>query len=307
MNLPTKIESILGGLPYQVNDVGMSGSEVRIYDDYVLKIQPQTVETDNEFAMSRWCEEYAASKQCEEPATSRQHEDHAASKQCDKYAMTKQCDAQSMAQCSSIKIPKILAYEVKEGTAYTLMTKAQGVMLCDEYYLTHAKETIRIMAEALKNLWTIDVSDCPYTTSRLENRLKVARYNVENGLVDMDNVEAETFGPNGMFEGAEELILWLEENMPEEDLVMTHGDMCLPNVFADDGKFSSFIDLGKMGPADRWQDVAIAIRSLKHNFEGYYNGGKAYYDFKAEEFLEALGIEMDEAKFKYYILLDELF
>ena len=63
-------------------------------------------------------------------------------------------------------------------------------------------------------------------------------------------------------------------NRPEEDIVLTHGDFCLPNVFVKDGAISGFIDLGKMGPADRWQDIAIAIRSLEHNFNGKYTDGK---------------------------------
>ena len=47
----------------------------------------------------------------------------------------------------------------------------------------------------------------------------------------------------------------------------------MPNVFADGDRISGFIDLGKAGKADRWQDLAICYRSLKHNFEGRYNGG----------------------------------
>ena len=205
-----------------------------------------------------------------------------------------------------VPVPEIPVYYVEDGTAYTLMTRITGKMLCDEEYLNDPKRLIRCVAEGIKALWKVDVSNCPFRTSRLENRLKQARWNVENNLVDTENVEPETFGKDG-FRDPEELLCWLETNRPEEDIVLTHGDLCLPNIFAHDNKISGFIDLGKMGPADRWQDIAIALRSLHHNFAGNYNGGKKYFDFKQQMLLDELEIDMDYDKYRYYILLDELF
>ena len=94
---------------------------------------------------------------------------------------------------------------------------------------------------------------------------------------------------------------------PPEDIVLTHGDYCLPNIFAKGDRISGFIDLGKAGPADRWQDIAIAVRSLDHNFDGRYFNGKPIFDFRPQMLLDALGVEMNEEKYRYYYLLDELF
>lgn len=66
-------------------------------------------------------------------------------------------------------------------------------------------------------------------------RLEAAEYNVMHGLVDLDNVEPETFGPNG-FRNPEELLKWLKNNRPDEDIVFTHGDYCLPNIFVTGSK-----------------------------------------------------------------------
>ena len=77
--------------------------------------------------------------------------------------------------------------------------------------------------------------------------------------------------------------------------------------FVKENEISGFIDIGKMGPADRWQDIAIAIRSLKHNFDGKYTDGKKIFNFKPQTFLDALGVDFDNQKYKYYFLLDELF
>lgn len=205
-----------------------------------------------------------------------------------------------------LPLPGIPVYCVEEGMAYTLMTRVSGKMLCDEEYLNAPERLLDLVAQGIRLLWSIDVADCPSKVSPLEERLKAARYRVEHGMVDLDNVEPETFGPGG-FADPEELLIWLEQNRPGEDIVLTHGDFCLPNIFACGDKISGYIDLGKMGPADRWQDLAIALRSLKDNARGCYNGGNKYFDFEPSMLLERLGIEMDEEKNRYYMLLDELF
>lgn len=205
-----------------------------------------------------------------------------------------------------LPVPEILARETADGVSHTLMTRVKGKMLCDRAYLTDIPRLLDLAAEALKKMWSVDITGCPDGVSRLENRLAVARYNVENGLVDMGNMEPSTFGPGGL-ENPASLIDWLENNRPPEDLVLTHGDCCLPNLFADENGICGYIDTGKTGVADRWQDIALCIRSISHNLDGRYSDGVKYGDFEPEDLLDRLGIPMDEEKFRYYVLLDELF
>lgn len=261
--LPDDIKKYVDSQNYVINDIGMSESEVRIYDKYVLKIQPESEETDNEYLIVNWLGH-------------------------------------------GIPVPSIPVYCKQNGLAYTLMTKVDGEMLCAKKNLEYPGMLITIVARGLKMLWEIDVKKCPYTTSRLDERLKAAEYRVVNGLVDVEHAEPETFGPEG-FKNPKELLEWLKCNRPEEDIVLTHGDLCLPNIFARDGSITGFIDLGRMGPADRWQDLAITIRSFERNFGGKYTDGKKIYDFKPEMLIDELGIAWDEQKYRYYILLDELF
>ena len=204
-----------------------------------------------------------------------------------------------------IPVPEILACEISDGMAYTLMTRMKGKMLCDETYMADPQRLLRIVCQGLNLLWKVDITDCP-CDSTLDVRLQAARYNVENGLVDLDNVEEDTFGENG-FADPEELLRWLEGNRPEEDPVFSHGDFCMPNIFADGDRISGFIDLGKTGKADRWQDLALCYRSLKANFEGRYNGGFPYPGYRPGMLFETLGIRPDPEKLRYYLLLDELF
>ena len=203
-----------------------------------------------------------------------------------------------------IPVPQVLAYEEVDGKSYLLMSKIGGKMSCDTYYLEHPHILLEALANGLKMLWQVDISECPRTRD-LDVALKEARMQVENNLVDLDNVEPTTFGEGG-FESPRHLLEWLENNRPSYAPVLSHGDYCLPNVFLKDDKVNGFIDLGKTGVGDKWNDIALCYRSLKHNFDGTY-GGKVYHDFNPDMLFEKLGIEPDWDKINYYILLDELF
>jgi aminoglycoside phosphotransferase len=78
-----------------------------------------------------------------------------------------------------ISVPQILEYCVENETAYTLMTRVNGKMLCDEEFLSNFAKMIRHVSEGIKQLWNVNVDDCPQKVSRLDERLKEARRNVE--------------------------------------------------------------------------------------------------------------------------------
>lgn len=262
---PERIEELVHGEPYTRNEVGMSGSQVFMYSDKVLKIQKRSPETDNESEVIRWIS-------------------------------------------GRIPVPRILACETQDGWSYCLMSRVEGKMLCDQTYMSDPERLLDLLAEAFRLLWSIDPSDCP-CDGRLEAKLQRARYRVEHGLVDWNDVDPETVEEG--FGGPEELLSWLETHRPPEEPVLSHGDLCLPNVFADGDRITGFIDLGRMGIADRWQDIAICGRSLHHNFAGKYRGGNPYPGYRPELFSEMmsakLGIREDPAKREYYRLMDELF
>ena len=203
-----------------------------------------------------------------------------------------------------LPVPTVYAHETEGGKSWLLMSKCQGQMACAHEYMADTGTQCKLLADGLKRLWGIDISDCP-SDQRLAHKLEQAEYNIENGLVDLDNVEPDTFGEKE-FKDPEALLQWLYANMPKEEPVLSHGDYCLPNLFGMGERVTGYIDLGKTGIADKWCDIAICYRSLSHNYSGKYKG-KTYSDYDDMLLFRELGIEPDWEKIRYYILLDELF
>lgn len=206
-----------------------------------------------------------------------------------------------------LPVPLTYAREISDGRSYLLMSKCAGQMACSQEYMENPAFLCKLLADGLKRLWSMDISDCP-SDQRLSHKLVQAGHNIENGLVDMDNVEPDTFGENG-FSNPAELLQWLYSNMPEEELVLSHGDYCLPNIFGVQGKVTGYIDLGKTGIADMWCDIALCYRSISHNYSGKYKYHGDHTNSEYDELLlfRELGIEPNWEKMRYYILLDELF
>ncbi len=199
-------------------------------------------------------------------------------------------------------VPRVAAHEVENGQDWLLMTRIRGTELCKPDVMNHPALLLDCMAEALHALWTIPVAECPFERTVADN-LSHAETAILTGCFDASGCEPETFGPGG-FENPKALLDWLKVNLPPQDRVVTHGDFCLPNLFMDGKRFTGFIDVGNVGAGDRWMDLALGWRSLKHNSDGHY--GKIYPDINPDDLFRAAGVPKDEEKLRYYILLDEL-
>ena len=199
-------------------------------------------------------------------------------------------------------VPRVAAHEVRDGRDWLLMTRIQGQELCTPKVMNNPVLLLDCMAEALHTLWSIPVTDCPFERTVPDN-LSHAEATILSGRFDSSDCEPETFGPGG-FENPKKLLDWLKNNLPPQDRVVTHGDFCLPNLFTDGKQFTGFIDVGNAGAGDRWMDLALGWRSLKHNSDGHY--GKVYPNIDPDDLFRAAGVLKDEEKLRYYILLDEL-
>jgi kanamycin kinase len=83
----------------------------------------------------------------------------------------------------------------------------------------------------------------------------------------------------------------LLDHPPVDRLVVCHGDACAPNtLLADDGTPTGHVDLGELGVADRWADLAVATWSTEWN---YGPGWEA-------ALLAAYGVDEDPVRTDYY-------
>jgi aminoglycoside phosphotransferase len=192
-----------------------------------------------------------------------------------------------------LTVPEVVYYDRNDSQEYLLLTEVKGINASDKCFETMVPKLMKQLAYGLRTVHEISIGDCPFN-ERLEHKIKEAKSRVERNLVNEEDFDQSRKGKR-----AGELFNELLSNKPlGEDLVFTHGDFCLPNIVINEGQVSGFIDVGRSGVADRYQDIALAIRSTAYNF-GYQH---------VNRFLEEYDIkQLDESKVHFYQLLDEFF
>ena len=182
--------------------------------------------------------------------------------------------------------PAVIGAADHAGRHWLLMTALPGHDLASTT-LVSAETAVRLLAEALRRLHGLAPASCPFD-HRARLRLADASARYHAGLYDGDDPDQGPADHARLIAGVP----------TSEDLVVTHGDACFPNFMAANGHFTGFIDCGRLGVADRYQDLALACRSLEWNY-----GAEA-----VPAFLATYGAtEPDQAKLEWYTLLDEFF
>jgi len=174
---------------------------------------------------------------------------------------------------------------------WLLMTAVPGRDLASSEHLA-PQQVVSLAAHALRTLHALDIKNCPFD-HRLDAKIALAREHLLAGLIDEEDFDDSRLGQSAaaVFEQM------LAARPDSEDLVVTHGDACLPNLLADNGRFSGFVDCGRLGVSDRFQDLALAAHSIA------YNLGEQWLPV----FFEAYGVQPDQRKIAFYQLLDEFF
>ena len=133
-------------------------------------------------------------------------------------------------------------------------------------WLRAPETAVRAIAEGLRRLHALPVEGCPWSWLPAD-RIRSAR--AAGGAVPAE----------------------LEDAPSVDRLVVGHGDACAPNTLLDEtGGFLATVDVGRLGLADRWSDLAVASMSLEWN----YGPGLE------PRFWEAYGVAPDAERVAYY-------
>jgi aminoglycoside 3'-phosphotransferase-1 len=136
-----------------------------------------------------------------------------------------------------------------------LLTKALPGMTA--YQLLETRPAARlavvdVLAAFLRRLHAIPAGQCPFNSDYVY-RLSRARERIDANLVEVDDFDEERAGWT-----AEQVWAEMQKLLPKApDPVVTHGDFSLDNLLLEGGEVTGCIDLGRVGVADRYQDLAI--------------------------------------------------
>lgn len=153
-------------------------------------------------------------------------------------------------------VPQVLASGSDHGGAWLLTVGIPAENPLAARWRTDPQTAVPAIARGLRRLHeALPVAECPFTCRWLDG-----------GLADSPSPER---------------------------LVVCHGDPCVPNTLLDDaGLAVAHVDLGGLGVADRWADLAIASMSISWDT----NFGPDH----EELFFEAYGAEPDQERMRFY-------
>ena len=194
-----------------------------------------------------------------------------------------------------------------DGSWTWMITAAlPGRSLAEPWPAAERREVVRALAAATAALHALDTAACPFRRD-LSGTVPAAAEAVRRGAVDLDDLDEDHRG-----RAAADLLADLMRGLPsssseKQDLVVCHGDLCAPNVLVDPDSMvvTGLVDLGRLGGADRHQDLALAVRSLAGSVNPQY-GDEDVAQF-LEAYAAATGVRADPARLEWFRLLDEFF
>lgn len=166
-------------------------------------------------------------------------------------------------------VPEVLTHGVDDDGSWLLTRGLPASSAVDPRWLADPETAAHAVGKGLRALHeALPLADCPWSWSVQERLHRAGR------------THAADLG-----------------EIPELDLVVCHGDACVPNTLLhDDGTWAAHVDLGSLGVADRWADLAIAAWSTEWNYGPGWEG--VVYD--------AYGIEPAPEKIAFYRRLWDL-
>ena len=189
-------------------------------------------------------------------------------------------------------VPRLLGEGADETGSWLVTSAVPGQMAVVDRWKAEPHTAVTAIGSGLRALHdALPAGECPFSSSASQ-RLAVVRRRVQQGLLN----PAEWHADHQHLSVSRALGL-LADIPPVDQLVVCHGDSCAPNtLLTDDGHWSGHVDLGALGVADRWADLAVATWSTTWNYGPDWE----------TPLLDAYGVAPDPDRTRYYRLLYDL-
>ncbi|MFE9535614.1 APH(3'') family aminoglycoside O-phosphotransferase [Streptomyces sp. NPDC006691] len=192
-------------------------------------------------------------------------------------------------------------YDTDAGAC--LVTSAVPGVPADQVSAEDLRRSWDRVADAIRRLHEVPVSQCPFHR-RLDTMVTLAR-----DVVARDAVNPQFLPIDQQHTPPSDLLARLTQQVPRRrdqeaaDAVVCHGDLCLPNIMLDPQSLdvSGFIDLGRLGQADRYADLALLLTNAR---ETWTDEEQAHASDVA--FAKRYGITLDHERLRFYLHLDPL-
>jgi kanamycin kinase len=191
-----------------------------------------------------------------------------------------------------LPVPRVVALEQGDGATILLTEALPGRDGTDPAWRSDLPGHVRAIGRGLRAFHdAVGEEWCPFRFD-LERALNHVGRRVGSGQVG-----PAAFHPEHAHHTPASALAELETTAPaSEDLVVCHGDYCAPNVLRRGNAVTGYVDLGELGVADRWWDLAVGGWSTCWNFGDEFE----------PLFYESYGIDPDPARIRFYRLLYDL-
>jgi len=189
-------------------------------------------------------------------------------------------------------VPRLLDRGVEADGSWIALAGIDGETAVSARWKADPAKAVEAIGRGLRAFHdALPVASCPFAWST-DQRVADARRRAATGQLD-----SRRWHPQHRHLTIAEALEIIADAPPVDRLVVCHGDACAPNtLIGDDGACVGHVDLGALGVADRWADLAIATWSTQWNYGPGWE----------QRLLDAYGIEADDERTRYYRLLWDL-
>ncbi|AIV38760.1 3'-kinase [Streptomyces sp. CCM_MD2014] len=213
-----------------------------------------------------------------------------------------ECDRTAWLSGQGVPGPRVLDWQSGDAGA-CLVTSAVSGTPADQVPAEELRVAWERIADAVRRLHEAPVVRCPFRRD-LDAMVALAR-----DVVTRDAVNPEFLPVEQQQTPTAELLDRLTRQVPSRreqeaaDTVVCHGDLCLPNIILDPQTLdvSGFIDLGRLGLADRHADLALLLANARETWTDEEQARAADMAFA-----ERYGIALDHDRLRFYLHLDPL-